>query len=265
MSLEELKIGEVRTFSIKKKMFKITGEIREIKSLDGRTFVSIYQLFNRAEKLFLIDENCHLIELKKRKRKYLKQNIRLSEDFDNKNQYKTINKIISKILILIIILSILLTINPQIRLPTKKIEYQVFLERKYKLPELLRVVNKNILYQYDLNEYWYTPENAWKMGRGDCEEMSAIISDYLNHHNIENYLAGLSIKKSNQGHAVVFTKYKGDFFILDATGAVEKEKLKLLSNVSTIIEAVKVYDNAIVPIFSVPKYNGNKNVVEWIK
>lgn len=269
----EIKIGDIKTFKLRNSPITIRGEIIKILVRHERTYIKLYSFFLRKELFYRLTKDMELVSLKRKS--HNKKNIEIYpvETFYGDDEikpfnpyYEKIRNLFIKIISIILIISILLLTFPKIIIPIYRVNmtFSNFLSSTYSIEELYVVVTNKIHYRYDMGENWITPENAWNKKYGDCEEFSAIISKYLTEHDIENYLIGLSIKNRNQGHAMVFAKYKGTYYAIDPTKAVEKYGIKKLVFQRNLKESVRLYTTAPAHIFKIPSYDTEKKILGTI-
>ncbi len=71
---------------------------------------------------------------------------------------------------------------------------------------------------YGVKEYWATPQEFLKKGRGDCEDYAIakyFALQYLAWNDNDLWVVILDTKKTPSGHAVLAARVKKNFFILD--------------------------------------------------
>jgi len=257
-------IGDIVTFKKKKSFFNITGEIKGIVILNGKTYLKIYSFYNRKEEIYILTKHSELILIKKMVEPldYEKRN----EVNDNKFSYEILNKFAVKIFAVLIIISLVIPYTPKFvtNLFVPRLSYTDFISKNISIYEVYKIITDRMAYRYDRDEFWETPKTAWVKKFGDCEEFASICSDYLTKHKIENYLVGLNIKNSNIGHAVVFAKINNFYYMLDLTRAVELDGIKRLDKTKDLREAVLKYSTLPVTIYKIPDKDGKKEVLSYI-
>ncbi len=268
--ITEIETGDIISFNIRNSgLMKISGEVRNFYFDNSRFVITVYDFFRREEKSFILDKNLKLVDpakIKKIKRKNTRHSVHIpynvEADSKKEGQKKTFVKIFSALVIIVF----LFTSVPGLRIsfiPTSY-NYREFLSKKFSIYQLYNVVTSRLNYKPDVYDEWMTPDYAWTFKTGDCEEYANIISDYLNHHGVKNYVVGLNLRHQAVGHAVVFAKIGGFFYMIDPTRAVETAGIKKLANVNSLRDAVKIYSTLPVDIFKIPSVNYEKVVVDTI-
>ncbi len=263
--MDKIKTGDIVNLKIKKKIFKIKGEVLDIYFNNNIQYITIYSFFKRKPETFILNENSELIEINKNSLNIDDQNspvIYELTDEEKKHDNKFLFKAISFLTLIIFTFSIFDDIKYPFFIP--KFGYETFLKKNYNLKELYLTVRKRLDYAYDLgDDYWQTPEDAWKNKKGDCEEFASIIADYLTMHKINNYLVGMNTR-DNKGHAVVFSVINNVFYIIDPTRAIELDGVAKLNKIKSLDDAVRLYTRDRAFIYSVPKFNGDKNITDKV-
>jgi len=270
--LSNIKIGDIKTFKLRNSPITIKGEITKIFVRHERIYIKLYSFFLRKELFYRLSKDMELFNLRKKIsgkkiKVYPDETFYGDENTKAPNPYfEKIVKIFIKIISVILIVSILLLTFPKIIIPIYRVNmtFSSFLSTPYSIEELYSVVTNKINYRYDMSENWVTPESAWNKKYGDCEEFAAIISKYLTTQGIENYLIGMSIKNRNQGHAMVFAKHKGTYYVIDPTKAVEKYGVKALIFQRNLKECVNLYTTYPANIFKIPTYDSEKKILGTI-
>jgi predicted transglutaminase-like cysteine proteinase len=268
VDVEKLRTGEAVSFTEKDSMIPVTGEVRKFFIRGNVRYVLIYSFFHRKNILFTLTDGNRLVRYGKKPGKRSRHNsidgnndviMYELEERDKPSSGKPSVKFISIILILIFLFSYFPITNI-----FSMYDYRTFLSKDFTLNELFYAVSSRINYQSDADDFWNTPEHAWNKKFGDCEEFASITGDYLNHHGIENHLASLNVKNSFTGHAVVFVKQDGVFYIIDPTRALEKSGVKRLEKAKSLRDAVLMYAELPAYIFKIPSYEGEKKILSTI-
>lgn len=262
--MNQINIKDIVNLKIKKNFFKIHGEVLDIAIIDNIRYITIYSFYTRKPEKFIINENMELIKINKKS--FINDtdsdiNFYKYSNKETKQSKKFFFKIIAFITLSIFIYSIFNNIKYPFFIP--KITYSTFLNNNYNLKKLYLTVRKRLDYVYDFDDYWQTPDYAWKNKKGDCEEFASIISDYLNKHQINNYLVGMNTK-DNKGHAVVFAAIDNIYYIIDPTRAIEIDGVARLDKIKTLKDAVRIYTDEQAYIYSIPKFNGDKNIIDRV-
>ncbi len=267
---EKLNIGDIVSFKSKNFSFiNIKGEVKDFYFKKNRFFLKVYSYYKREEITFILSKDLKLIDTSKLKKRK-KTNLESSYYYYNYSKSGPIEKnnrnLSFKAFALIIAVIFLLTTIPDFKLSfvSTSYEYNEFLKKKLSIYKLYSIVTKRINYMPDINDEWMSPQFAWDNRFGDCEEYANIISDYLNHHTIENYVTGLNLKNKSEGHAVIFVKKDNIFYILDPTRAVEEMGIKKLNNINALKDAIRLYSSLPVSIYKVPSKNYEKEIIETI-
>jgi hypothetical protein len=231
---------------------------------NDRLYLKIYSFFRRKEILYILTNKHELEKPHKIRRRKINDNIIYDFTKEDKDTGYKIWNIIFKITAALLIVLFLFSYFPVTHF-LASYSYKEFLSKKYSFEELFYAVSSRIDYQSDFDDLWNTPLYAWNKKKGDCEEMASIISDYLHNAKIENYLAGLNIKNSRMGHAVVFAKINNNFYIIDPTRAIESSGTAKINKAETLKEAILKYSSLPVYIYKVPSFEGEKSVAEIIE
>ena len=261
---EDIKIGDVVSLPEKNSLIKISGEVQDLFFYNDRCYIKIYSFFHRKPILYLLNGKGELVNVSRKKSG--KRNSG-ADDIIKYDLDRPGNPIIpgispARIISILLIFLFLFAYFPFNRFFSND-SYRNFLAKNYSFNELFYAVHSRINYRSDFDEYWHTPLTAWNDKNGDCEEMASIVSDYLNHQGIENYLAGLDMK-GGPGHAVVFVRYANDFYIIDPTRALERSGVRKLDKAKTLTEAIRYYTTAPVNIYRIPSYDGQKEIVDTV-
>jgi predicted transglutaminase-like cysteine proteinase len=262
--VDSLQIGEPVELPLKGKNSLVKGELRQIYEKRNKIYLAIYSFSQRKEIIYRINSRKELI-LQKKRPWFKIRPFQLTSHSEN-SVFSKITGFLFYPVAVILILALIVTSFPEIPNNFKKgITYQEFLDRKMNFYQLFTAINAQLSYRYDLSENWMTPEDAWGRKTADCEEYSAICSDYLNRRGIENYLIGITFG-DRQGHAVVFARDPDEknFYILDLTRALEKWGVKKLK-ADTLADAVKVYTQKDAYHFKIPSKNGEKQLINIIQ
>lgn len=236
--------------------------------ISGRVCLIIYSFFYRKDMGFILTRDLKLAKPDFAEKKEYKEPVMYAELLDSDEPYRPNKRadLFKKAIVWILLIAFLLTSIPGIKIPNSlnTLTYDEFMKEDLSLEELFITITGRLRYRYDIQDEWTTPRYAWENKFGDCEEFASLICEYLNTRNVENYLVGLRARHYDSGHAVVFIKTNEGFFIIDPTGAVESAGIKRLKGITTLKDAVRIYDYEPSPVYKVPERNGEKEVLFYV-
>lgn len=73
----------------------------------------------------------------------------------------------------------------------------------------IEYLKENIIYEKDIIDYWQFPEETYELGRGDCEDMAALLAHlFIYNVGLDNVsLVGCIRRSDNQPHMMVKVGY----------------------------------------------------------
>lgn len=254
--VETLSIGDEVTYKKSGSTKHVKGELRRLAATSESCLITIYSYFARAEQTYRINGNFELswpeepVDNDSDELVYY--------DLSRAGRGGVMRRLIERVVLFVLLFSLIAPFIPELKFRDVNYSYSQFLERSFSLNELYNVVDTRIRYTYDAEDIWLTPQFAWQLRRGDCEELSVIYSDYLRHRGVVSYVVGLYFKGQAAGHAVVFADYEGDFYMIDLTKAVESIGIRRFKGVRELSEALSYYDAQTVTVYEIPDFNGDK-------
>lgn len=255
--VKSLSVGDEVSFKKSGSHRSVKGELRRLAATNENCLITIYSYFDRKEHTFSINSNLELYKTEI-----------LEENGSDELVYYDLSKgrgasgrlrwLAERVMLFLLLFSLVAPLLPEIKLHDVNYSYAEFLEKSFSLSRLYDVVTTRIRYTYDADDTWLTPAFSWQLRQGDCEELALIYSDYLTHNNIESYVVGLYYNDRPAGHAVVFARYEGSFYMIDLTKAIEALGIRKLKEMTTLEEAVRYYKAHGATVFKVPEYNSDK-------